>query len=508
MKFLFQFVAIVCLPILCRSAQFQQNDAFLKSSGGEIRDRAGAGDIVHLRGVNLGGWLVMEGWQTPMDAGNLKDDWSVRETLTKRFGESVKDSLMVNYEETWITEVDLDHIAAMGFNVIRLPFWYLNLQDEKGAWRPDAFQKLDWLVTNAWKRHIYTILDFHGVPGGQSDGDSTGRVRKKDETGVEPTFWKNEENLRRTADIWTSIARHFAGNPAVAAYDLINEPTGAPSRDVLWKVYDRLYHAIRAVDPDHMIAIEGCWGGQVNGKYMGWGLNVLPPPTHFGWTNVLYEIHAYEWAWNDLEKQRRNSEGVVSDIAAHASWKVPVFLGEFNCMGQAWDYSIDLYEKNNVSWAVWTYKATHGTGSDSWGVFNPKDPMPPKPDIAKDSAETIRAKWRHWSTKTEFAQNQKLARVLTMPVPTDDQYDAHRGFPLSIAAPGVLANDHSANPDAGKLTARKDSDPAHGTLTLKEDGSFTYLPRGNFPTVDSFRYSVSDGKHESVSAGVVSITVR
>jgi endoglucanase len=60
-------------------------------------------------------------------------------------------------------------VATYGFNVIRLPFWYRNLQEEDGAWRNDRFEKIDWLVANAWKRHIYVILDFRGLPGGQSE---------------------------------------------------------------------------------------------------------------------------------------------------------------------------------------------------------------------------------------------------------------------------------------------------------------------------------------------------
>src|SRR5438105_9267057 len=60
-------------------------DPFLKTSGADIRDARGRGDIVPLRGVNLGGWLVMEGWMCPMDGSGLKDDYSVRETLIRRF---------------------------------------------------------------------------------------------------------------------------------------------------------------------------------------------------------------------------------------------------------------------------------------------------------------------------------------------------------------------------------------------------------------------------------------
>jgi endoglucanase len=151
-------------------------DPFLKAVDHEIRDNHGQGDVIYLRGVNLGGWLLFEGWMTPiLDAGKeVEDDWSVREVLAARaragqLGADTPDSLIASYEDAWITEADLDNIAALGFNVIRLPFWYRNLQEEDRTWRPDRFEKIDWLVTNAWKRHIYVILDFHGLPGGQSE---------------------------------------------------------------------------------------------------------------------------------------------------------------------------------------------------------------------------------------------------------------------------------------------------------------------------------------------------
>ena len=73
----------------------------------------------------------------------------------------------------------------------------------------------------------------------------------------------------------------------------------------MWAVYNRFYQAVRAVDPDHLISVEGCWGGQVNGKYMGWGWDTLPPPEQFGWKNVLYQTHSYEWDW----KQPGQAEG-------------------------------------------------------------------------------------------------------------------------------------------------------------------------------------------------------
>ena len=398
------------------SAPAADRDPFLKTSGRAVRDARGKGEVVAFRGVNLGGWLVFEPWMTPMDASGLPDDFSVRATLDRRFGPKVRDELLDAYQDAWLTEADLDAIAALGMNVVRLPFWYRNLQEEDETWRPDAFRRLDWLVAQAWRRGIYTILDFHGAPGGQSESESTGRVRKKSANGLVPEFWSNPAHLDRSAEIWRRVAEHFRGNPAVAAYDLLNEPISAPSRDALWSTYDRLYRAIRAVDPDHIITVEGCWSGEADGHHVGWGWDVLPPPTRFGWTNVVYQMHNYEWDWNNLAKLIASTDHQLADARAHASWDVPFWLGEFNPMAQekAWSHALRSYDEAGVGWMIWSYRAIHGPGDDSWGVSNPRTPLPPKPDLQKDSAAVIREKWSRW-TPAAFAPNPMLMRELGRP---------------------------------------------------------------------------------------------
>ncbi len=395
-------------------------------------------------------------------------------------------------------------------NVVRLPFWYLTMEDENGEGRPDAFRRMDWLVDKAWQRGLYTILDLHGAPGGQSDSDTTGRVRKKKENGLEPDFWSKEANLRRTARIWQRIAEHYKSNPAVAGYDLLNEPIGAPSRDALWLVYNRLYKTVRAADHDHIVFIEGCWSGKVNGRGTGWGWDILPPPEKFGWSNVVYEMHSYEWDGNNLDKQKLNTQDQVNQWKAHKKWKAPCLIGEFNCMGSepAWKETIEEFSSNNMGWIVWSYKATHGGGSDSWGLYNPRDPRPAKPDLQKDSAADIKDKWSRWG-EAAFAINPMLKRTLAMPVAVNDAYTTTTGKALTIDPPGVLANDAHLNlgQSGVRLTARQAAGPGHGVLVFHADGSFTYTPAVGFSGTEVFRYRAFDGRLESAVAATVTINV-
>ncbi len=90
------------------------------------------------------------------------------------------------------------------------------------------------------------------------------------------------------------------------------------------------------------------------------------------------------------------------------------------------------------------------------------------------------------------------------PVASNDAYTATAGTTLTVAAPGVLSNDTDPNHDP--LTAVYLAGPAHGTLSLNFDGSFTYIPTANFVGTDSFTYEASDGLATSAAA-TVTLTV-
>ena len=58
------------------------------------------------------------------------------------------------------------------------------------------------------------------------------------------------------------------------------------------------------------------------------------------------------------------------------------------------------------------------------------------------------------------------------------QLQRQRGHDADVTAPGVLANDTDV--DGDPLTAVLVAGPAHGTLTLNANGSFTYAPTANY----------------------------
>src|SRR5215831_860364 len=78
--------------------------SLLRTRGTDIVDTNGV--VVHLNGVNLGGWFIMEKWMCPLDSGSVTDTYSAIQELDSRFGVATEQSLIRTYQTNWITSVD------------------------------------------------------------------------------------------------------------------------------------------------------------------------------------------------------------------------------------------------------------------------------------------------------------------------------------------------------------------------------------------------------------------
>jgi ELWxxDGT repeat protein/VCBS repeat-containing protein len=93
-------------------------------------------------------------------------------------------------------------------------------------------------------------------------------------------------------------------------------------------------------------------------------------------------------------------------------------------------------------------------------------------------------------------------RLNQPPTSADDAYTFTEDNTLTVSGPGVLQND--TDPENDPLTAGLVSGPAHGTLTLNADGSFTYRADDDFVGTDSFTYQAHD---PFVAGNVATVTI-
>ncbi len=352
---------------------------FLKVKEGKLVNQKGK--EVQLHGVNLGGWLIQESWMCPVSGEDRK--WAnldTLEVLESRFGEEKTQELLETYLDNWITEWDIENIANMGCNVVRVPFWYRNfMKDTDGTWITEdfdenpGFKRLDWIVETAGKYGLYVILDMHGCPGGQSMDHCCGTLMKN-ELYTDVTCQETMQKL------WTAIADRYKDNPVVAAYDIMNEPQNNsgyegensydPWQEESWKmsneIYDKMIKEIRKVDTEHVITVEGIWR-----------VSNLPEPTQAGWENVMYQTHLYDddagfETWTDDMKQTMENYGVAG------------YIGEFQNMN-----GLEMCNEKEINWTTWSYKGTDNDVGTFFWYFGYLD----NADVEQDSFETIKEKW-------------------------------------------------------------------------------------------------------------------
>ena len=383
-----------------------------------------SGERFEIKGINFGNLFIAEGWMTVNSLGaaynedgsfvKVNNEGVVEEyeeiyqeeldaVLAKRvadgdFTEEELAELLDAFFYAYCTEADFKLIADTGMNTIRLPMYYRNFMegaDDALTMRADAFEKLDYFLELAKKYELKVIVDMHGVVGGQSGYEHCG-TRDMD-------FWENETYIQSMCELWQNIAEYYVNErpdlaSTILAYDLVNEPTKrteAGTGRLQWDVMDRLYDAIREVDSYHVISIEGVWYP-----------NCLPDPAEYGWENVLYQYHFYNW---------NHDKGVSNDmfytlmfaLYTQSNYNVPKMVGEFNFFGAEgeWEKYLAKYDELGWGWTIWSYKIVSvGWWDSSWGLVvnklnlrNDKDtPIEDynlKLDLRTASFEEIMAVW-------------------------------------------------------------------------------------------------------------------
>jgi len=322
--------------IVCGFAQ-----GFLQVSGTKIVN--GSGQNILLRGIGLGGWLLPEGYmlQTSSFANAA---WQLKQKIETLVGTQNSDNFFQTYRNNFVTEKDIHQLAVWGFNSIRLPMHFnlLTPQNSPYVYTEEGFATIDSLLQWCEQNKIYLILDLHAAPGGQS---------KDNIADYNPAYlplWEDTSAQNRTVHLWKTLAKRYKDKVWIGGYDLLNEtaysfPSGnnQPLRDLFIKITN----AIRGVDTNHIVFIEGNWYAT--------DFNTLSP----AWDkNMAYSFHKY---WNGTDA---GSINYLIDL--RNSTQRPLWLGESGENSNQWFTDvIKLLESYNIGWSWWTIKKLEGNNS-------------------------------------------------------------------------------------------------------------------------------------------------
>lgn len=270
------------------------------------------------------------------------------------------------------TEADFADLAATGANVVRVSIQLRKCNNCEQYRAPDEdILYVERVLTHGERYGFRVVVVLLATPwGNQSD------------------YWESD---RLKADIvrhWVEVAMRLKSFSALLAYDMINEPVvpGATRVKGLVQWHDlasKIARELRAVDPNTPVMFEPtAWG--LPGSF--WQTEPLAI------TGVVYSFHFYApheftsqglpgypdslaYPSNGLHKQRLSQE-LNEARGFAATYKVPMFVGEFSCVRWApagscpryLEDAVSLFEAEGWGWAYHCWRCYQG-----WDAEVPED---------------------------------------------------------------------------------------------------------------------------------------
>jgi hypothetical protein len=404
-------------------------------TGGRIVD--GSGRELRLHGACVGGWMNMENFIN----GYPGSESGMRAALAEAIGQGKADFFLGRMLDHLLCEADIQFMRECGATVVRLPFGYRRFEDDARPFEylESGFARLDQAIGWCERHGLYAILDLHAIQGCQnSDWHCDNESRHA-------LLWEHPHFQDRFVALWRELARRYRGRGAVAGYDLMNEPLcNAPrgrfapvdryKRD--WprinRLYRRVVEAIREIDGDHIIFLEGDYYASL---FEGLEPPFVPKlaysshnytPCGFGPGAYPGKMDGARWDAEAQEKAFRSHEG-TRYASEHG---VPLWVGEFGSVFdgpageapdrlRALDDQISAFERFGAHWTTWTYK---DVGVMGWVTLNPES------DYMRLVAGELESKrlldtdqWMSWLPDTEAKQGvRKLAELVASTIGDGD----------------------------------------------------------------------------------------
>ncbi|TXG77177.1 hypothetical protein E6P97_02290 [Patescibacteria group bacterium] len=186
------------------------------------------------RGVNLGGWMVLERWITPslFEGVDAKAEYG----LCLKLGSREAKRRIERHRETFITEAHLRQIKNLGLNSVRVPVGYWLFGDET-PFVPGGDEVLDRLFVWAKRLSLGVVLVFHAAPGSQNGNDHSGRAGA--------VAWVQPKNIARSLDFIERLAQRYGQKEALIGIEVLNEPSTDIPLKLLIDYYKRSVAAVR-----------------------------------------------------------------------------------------------------------------------------------------------------------------------------------------------------------------------------------------------------------------------
>lgn len=355
----------IALPLMTFAKGGWPN-GYVKVEGENLRQANG--ELLHIKGTNLGNWLNPEGYM--FNFKRVNSARMINETISQLVGPDDAAAFWREYKDGYITREDIRFIASTGANTIRLPFHYklFTSEDYMGNPNPlgqtpdgkgykkgcEGFARMDQVIEWCREFHLYLILDMHDCPGGQT-GDNI------DDSFGYPWLFESEVAQQQFCDIWQMIARRYKNEKVILGYELMNEPIAhyfehdlARLKSALEPLQKRAVAAIRKVDQKHIVLLGGAvWNSHFD-CFSDWKYD----------HNIMYSCHRYGG--------EPTADAIRSFIDFRDKTGLPMYMGELGHNTDEWQSRfVHTMDSVNIGWTFWPYKKM---GNSCWmGINKPAE---------------------------------------------------------------------------------------------------------------------------------------
>lgn len=200
-----------------------------------------------LKGVNLGGWI------------------------------SQFDKYDIQHFDSFITQKDIEYIASLGFDHVRVPVDYNVLETESGKIIESGFAYLKRCREWCEKYNLNMLIDLHECFGYSFDPLKKDMDRK--------AFFYDDTLQQRFLKLWEKIAGTFSEYPEQVAFEPLNEVVLYEVADAWNDLIARYIDTVRSVAPENYIVIGGVRYNNVL------SVPLLRIPDNY---RIVYNFHCYE----------------------------------------------------------------------------------------------------------------------------------------------------------------------------------------------------------------------
>lgn len=162
-------------------------------------------------------------------------------TTTLKRGINFGDAMDAPNEGDWgwsLSASDFKTVREAGFDHVRVPMRISSHADPRPPYAIQGrfLKRIDWVIDQALSNDLAVIIDMHHY---------------------QPMMAAPRAHADRLVGLWHNLAVRYRGLPRAVVYEILNEPTDKLTAEVWNPILARAIAAVRAVDPDRILIVEG-----------------------------------------------------------------------------------------------------------------------------------------------------------------------------------------------------------------------------------------------------------